>query len=172
MIGLDKRKDVFLIQTQVGMGDEFSREAVDARQTPVGSIGQHRQFLVIAPGEVQLHLADVTLDDVLIVEEPLDGGRRALSQLSRFGQIQTNRWIHCPVCSSRLSNLMFRRGFVAHLMISGETLGILLDLLLRERTLAALRLSVSRPFLFGCRKNMAGGISSLSCNTATGERNV
>ena len=89
LIGLDKRKDVLPVQAQVRVGDEFLRQAVDARQTPVGLVGERRQLLVETPGKIQLNVAYVALNDVLIVEEPLGGWRHALSQPARFGKIQS-----------------------------------------------------------------------------------
>src|SRR5208337_549290 len=72
------------------MGDEFPRQAVDARQTPVGLVGECRQLLVKTPRKVQLNVAGIALDDVLIVEKPLGGWRYTLFQSTRFGEIRAN----------------------------------------------------------------------------------
>ena len=67
------------------MGDELLCKSVDARQLLVGLAFQNGQRLVETPGEVLLDVPDVALDDVLIVEDPLGKGSRALFQQGCFG---------------------------------------------------------------------------------------
>jgi len=50
-------------RAQFRIGDEFLPQTVDARQAPVGLVGEYRQFLVKAPRKVQLNVAGVALDD-------------------------------------------------------------------------------------------------------------
>ena len=88
MIGLNKCKDVLPVYAQFRRGDKCLRQTVDARQAPVGLVGECRQLLVKTPRKVQLNVTGVALDDLLIIEDPLGGRRRTLFQSTRFGEIR------------------------------------------------------------------------------------
>ena len=115
------------------MGDEFPRQAVDARETPVGLVGECRQFMVITPGKVQLNVACVARDDVLIVEEPLGGWRHTLSQSTLFGEIQASLMDPLTSLFEPLEQARVPLRIWVHLVVRGQTLGMLLDLRWGER---------------------------------------
>ena len=68
------------------MGDQLAREDVDARKVRRGPVGQLRQLEVVLTRQVLANLADLILDDVVIVAQPVfradDGafGRRGFGE--------------------------------------------------------------------------------------------
>ena len=70
----DEQIDVARVDPPLGVGDERDRELVDARIARERPAGELRQLAVVAAGEALAHLADVLLDDVEVVEQPLARG--------------------------------------------------------------------------------------------------
>ncbi len=140
LIGIDESEDVLPVQAQIRMEDEFPREPINARETPVRLAGERRKLPVIASGKVHQRFAGIAVDDVLVVEEPLGRWRRALSQSTRFGKIQACHMDPRPSPFEPFEQFAIPPGMRVHPLVPGETLGMLLNLRRRERIREALRL--------------------------------
>jgi len=84
-------------------------------------------------GKVQLNVAGVALDDVLIVEEPLGGWRHTLFQSTRFGEIRANLMDRLTGQFEPLEQFGVPPRIWVHVVVRGQTLGMLLDLRRGER---------------------------------------
>ena len=61
------------VDAPLGVRDQRDRQLVDARIAGERSAGELRQLAVVAARQALAHLADVLLDDVEVVEQPLAG---------------------------------------------------------------------------------------------------
>ena len=68
------------IEAARGVGDELARERVDTRISRQGTVGELGKFQIVLARQVLPDLADLILDDVVIVPEPVlrSDGRRPL----------------------------------------------------------------------------------------------
>jgi len=92
-----------------------------------------RQLLVITPGEGSAECRGRALDDVLIVEEPLGGWRHTLFQSTRFGEIRANLMDRLTGQFEPLEQFGVPPRIWVHVVVRGQTLGMLLDLRRGER---------------------------------------
>ena len=72
--GLNEEIDVLEVDPALGVRDQRDRELVHPRIARERTLRQLGQLLVIALRQTLPHLADVLLDDVIVVEEPLSRG--------------------------------------------------------------------------------------------------
>ncbi len=70
LIGLEKPFDRLVIDSQVGVGDKLIRQRIDAREA---GYGQDGELAEVALRQVELHVAGVALDNILVVEQPFGG---------------------------------------------------------------------------------------------------
>ncbi len=71
LVGAHEPTKHFWVKPAVGMGDERPGQPIDARIALEGTLGQLRQFSVIAGWQVVVDLAQLFVDDVIIVDQPL-----------------------------------------------------------------------------------------------------
>ena len=77
LIALDVVEEVLAVEAGVGVVDEVEREGIDARVAGQWPVGQARQPRQVAGGEILDDLAELLLDDVEVVEQPLLRGTRS-----------------------------------------------------------------------------------------------
>ena len=73
------------IEVAVGMGDEGPGKAEDPRIAGKRPVGQFRQLAIVAGRQIVPDLADLLLDEVIIVEQPFRGGHDASAALQLRG---------------------------------------------------------------------------------------
>ena len=133
LVRLKEREEVPPGQTQVRMGDEFLRDTVDARQTPVGPTGKHGQLLAETPGEVQLDVARVAFDQVSIVKDPLSGRSHTLLQPTRLEEIRGRLMDPLAGSFEPVQQLGVPRRLRVQPVVQGQAPGMLLELCRGER---------------------------------------
>jgi hypothetical protein len=69
---------------------QLDRDVVDSRILGKRSVGEFRELLVVAAGEVGSNLPDVLLDDVGVVEQPLSRRADVDAAVGSFGQPVTD----------------------------------------------------------------------------------
>ena len=84
LIGLDETGELLYVEGAVGMRHHRPGDAEDARKAFERTFGQLGQAAIIAGRQVVLDLADLFVDDVIIVEQPFGGGRDGLSGARRL----------------------------------------------------------------------------------------
>ncbi len=84
---LDERADVVEADPALAVGDERDRQLVDPRVARQRAGGQHRQLAVVAAGEALLHLTDVLLHHVIVVQQPLAGGADVGAAIGGGGEL-------------------------------------------------------------------------------------
>jgi hypothetical protein len=74
LVGGDEARETLGVDAAVAVGDRLEGEVVDARQPGRGPFRQARQLAAVALRQMPLGRADLLLDQVEIVEQPLRGG--------------------------------------------------------------------------------------------------
>ena len=133
LIGLDEGLDVLLIQVQIGVRSQFPGQTVDARQPPVDAVGEGRQLSVKTPGQVQKDVTGVALEEIFVVEEPFAGRRRGLLHTIGFGEIQACLLELPETLIESLEQSGVPERFRVHLMLRGQTPGMVSQLRRVER---------------------------------------
>ncbi len=59
------------VDAAVAVRDDFQRDVVDPRQACRGTVVQARQLAAVTPGQVPAGGADLFLDQVVVVQQPL-----------------------------------------------------------------------------------------------------
>ena len=75
LVGAHEPPEGLRVEAAVGVRDERPGQAVDARIAREGALGELRELAVVARRQVVADLAELLVDDVEVVDEPL-GGRR------------------------------------------------------------------------------------------------
>ena len=65
------------------MSQDFERERVDAGEAGEGTVRELGQLLVVGGGKVLANVGDLVLDQVKVIEEPLEAGEENLLLVSR-----------------------------------------------------------------------------------------
>ena len=80
LVGGHKMTHLLDIDVPVGVGDQFEGDGVDPGETRFRTVEEARQFATVGPWQIEARRANLLLDDVKIVEEPLSRRR----DVSRF----------------------------------------------------------------------------------------
>ena len=78
------------VDAPVAMRDRLERDVVDAGEAGRRSVREARQFPAVVLRQVALRGADLLLDQVEVVEQPLAGRRHAAAGRDRLGQLLEN----------------------------------------------------------------------------------
>ncbi len=97
LVGADEPPQCLRVEAAVGVRDERERDGVDARvvgEFPRGELGQ---FVVKTLGQVFADFAQLLLDDVEVIDQPLGGGRDGAPLAHRLGERAVGVDEHAPV---------------------------------------------------------------------------
>ena len=86
LVGRDKAAEAVSVQAAVPVRDRLERDVVDPRQPGRRAFGQARQLAAVARREVAPRGPNLLLDQVVVVEQPLAGGRDAPIVVHRLRQ--------------------------------------------------------------------------------------
>jgi hypothetical protein len=144
LIGRHEAAQRAAAQSPVGVRDGFQCEVVDARQRAVGrhrGLGQPRQFVAVAVREVTPRGADLLVDQVHVVQQPL-GGRRhrpvlgnGLAQLA--GDVLEHAFVGRQPCQQAVGPVVLREAMTASQQLA-----------VRHHLVAAEQRGAQRFFLF------------------------
>ena len=81
----DEPADVLEVDPPFGVRDQGDGQLVDPRVAGQRAAGQLGQLAVVAARQALADLADVLLDHVVVVEQPLAGGARRPALVGRGG---------------------------------------------------------------------------------------
>ena len=127
LVGVDEAAQRLGVQAAVGVRHERPRQAVDARIAPMGAVGELGQLAIEAGGQVVADLAELLLDDVEIVDEPL--GRRRDGPLLADGAADRaiGRAQDTAVVVDALQQALPARRAAEDGLGGGQALGVLLE---------------------------------------------
>ena len=81
LIGAHEAPQSLRIEATVGMRDERPSHAEYPRVAGEGAIGELRQFSIVTGRQIDANLADLLLDDVIIIEQPFSRWRDRASRV-------------------------------------------------------------------------------------------
>ena len=87
LIRLDELNDIHPVQTHLSMGDQILGQTIDAGQSMVGISGENRQLPVKMTGKIEQNIADITFENVLVVQNPISCCCGLLLQIAGGGEI-------------------------------------------------------------------------------------
>ena len=90
LVGLGKGQDIFAVQAQFRMGDEVFGHTVNAWQAPVRVGCQNGELLIKTRRKVYKDIADVSFQDIFVVQYPIGSRRCLLFQAACCGKIRTD----------------------------------------------------------------------------------
>ena len=127
-MGFDERQDIISVQTKFRMRDQILGQGIDAGLPTVGIGGQRWQLPVKTPGKIQQDVADVTLQDIFVIQYPVGGRCGFLLQAAGHGKVRTD--LTHPQTGSfqtpeQFGGMLRQR---VHLLLSGMALGMFKDL--------------------------------------------
>ena len=124
------------VEAAVGMRDEGPGEAEDARIAGERSRGQLGKLPVVGRRQIVTDLADLLLDEVIVVEQPFGGGGDRAALVDRAGdgaiRAEQSRFVLLQAGGERPPVRRSRGDGLGH----RETLGMLLETLDAEELLA------------------------------------
>ena len=138
----------------VGVRDEGPGEAEDARIAGERPVGELRQLAVVAGRQVVADLADLLLDEVVVVEQPLGGRRDGAPFADRVGDGAIGGEQHARVVAEARPRASGRAiGPRGDALGRGQALGVLLEPLDAEELRADRLLAIPR---YGLRRAPEG----------------
>ena len=137
-----KRRRISGIEVAVGMGDEGPGETEDPRIAGERPLGQFRQLAIVAGRQVVANLADLLLDEVIVVEQPFGGRNDASAALQFRGARPVGGEQDGGVVVEPRAQRQNRRGSRRHRLRGGEALRMLLEPFDAEEFLSDRRLVV------------------------------
>jgi hypothetical protein len=75
LVGRHEAREAFVVDAAVAVGDRLEGEVVHARIAGGGPVGETRELAAVSPRQVAPRRADLLLDQVEVVEQPLRRGR-------------------------------------------------------------------------------------------------
>jgi len=86
LVGCDETPQRVGVEARVDVGDQRERDRVDSRVVLEFTGGELGKFVVVALWEIVTNFAQLFFDNVVIVDEPLGGGRNPASFAKRFDE--------------------------------------------------------------------------------------
>jgi hypothetical protein len=127
LVGADEAGEVFGIDLAVAVADEFHDDIVDAGKAAAGAVPEAGQFAAVAGGQVGAGQFDLLLDEVVVVEQPLAGGRDAVAAPDAFGDDAVAA-VDFGGAPGELVEELFRFAQDFDLVVAGEDLGVVFEL--------------------------------------------
>ncbi len=121
------------IESTVGVRDVCPRETEDPRISLEGAVDELWQLAVVVRGQVVADLAELLLDDVEVVDEPLRGRRDRSLVLDRLGQLAVGLQEQAPVLGHPPGDRTSRSRTTGDGLGGGEGFAVLLEALDAEQ---------------------------------------
>jgi len=86
LIGSDETPERVGVETRIGVRDQCERDSVDARVTGERTVGEFGKFVIVTLGKIVSDLAQLFFDDVIVIDQPLSGGRNRAALAECFDE--------------------------------------------------------------------------------------